>query len=121
MDSSDRLDVIARERGRSRSVRMAEKSYWVYILASGRIGTLYIGITSDLVRRVYQHRAKLTRGFTARYGVIRLVHFEQFDDPENAIRREKRLKKWKRSWKIDLIEKHNPQWDDLYPVIAGPA
>jgi len=98
---------------------MGQKSYWVYILASRIGGTLYIGITSDLVRRVYQHREKLGRGFTERYDVTRLVHFEQFDDPENAIRREKRLKKWTRAWKIQLIEQNNPNWDDLYQRIAG--
>ena len=98
---------------------MAGRSFWVYILASGLGGTLYIGITNDLIRRVYQHRNKLISGFTKKYGVIRLVYFEQFDDPENAIRREKRLKKWSRAWKIQLIEKDNPNWDDLYPRIAG--
>jgi putative endonuclease len=97
---------------------MAEKNYWVYILASRIGGTLYIGITSGLVGQIYQHRTKQTRGFTARYGVLRLVYFEQFDDPENAIRREKRLKKWTRAWKIQLIEKDNPNWDDLYPGIS---
>ncbi|MCW5690096.1 MAG: GIY-YIG nuclease family protein [Pseudolabrys sp.] len=97
---------------------MGQKGYWVYILASRIGGTLYIGVTSDLVRRVYQHREKHGRGFTQRYDVTRLVHFEQFDDPENAIRREKRLKKWTRAWKIQLIEQNNPNWDDLYPCIA---
>ena len=97
---------------------MGQRSYWVYILASKIGGTLYIGITNDLVRRVYQHRERLTRGFTRRYDVKRLVYFEQFDDPENAIRREKRLKKWTRAWKIQLIEKDNPNWDDLYPKIS---
>jgi putative endonuclease len=87
---------------------MGRKSYWVYILASRIGGTLYIGITSDLIRRVYQHKTKQTSGFTQHYDVIRLVHFEQFDDPENAIRREKRLKKWNRTWKIQLIEKESP-------------
>ena len=96
-----------------------ERCYWVYILASRIGGTLYIGVTSDLVSRVYQHRAKLVEGFTSRYHVGRLVHFESFADAENAIRREKRLKKWKRSWKIQLIEEKNPNWDDLYPAIAG--
>jgi putative endonuclease len=81
-------------------LEMAERHYWVYILASRIGGTLYIGITSDLVRRVYQHRVKQRRSFTKRYDVTRLVYFEQFDDPENAIRREKRLKKWTRIWKI---------------------
>ena len=98
---------------------MGQRRYWVYILASRIGGTLYIGITSDLVRRVYQHREEGGGGFTKRYGVSRLVYFEQFDDPENAIRREKRLKKWTRAWKIALIEKDNPNWDDLYPGIAG--
>ena len=97
---------------------MGQKSYWVYILASQLGGTLYVGITSDLIRRVYQHREKQTRGFTTRYDVTRLVYFEQYDDPENAIRREKRLKKWTRAWKIQLVEKDNPDWDDLYPKIA---
>ena len=97
---------------------MADRSYWVYVLASRIGGTLYIGITSDLVRRVYQHKAKQARGFTQRYDVTRLVHFERFSDPENAIRREKRLKKWPRAWKVQLIEKDNPNWDDLYPRIA---
>jgi putative endonuclease len=99
-------------------VEMGQRSYWVYILASRIGGTLYIGITNDLVRRVYQHRGRQTRGFTKRYDVNRLVYFEQYDDPENAIHREKRLKKWKRTWKIQLIEKDNPNWDDLYPQIA---
>jgi putative endonuclease len=97
---------------------MGERSYWVYILAGQIGGTLYIGITSDLIRRVYQHREQRTRGFTKRYGVTRLVYFEQYDDPENAIRREKWLKKWTRAWKIQLIEEGNPNWDDLYPKIA---
>jgi len=97
---------------------MGQKSYWVYILASRIGGTLYIGITSDLVRRVYQHREQQTRSFTQRYGVTKLVHFEQYDDPENAIRREKRLKKWTRAWKIQLIEENNPNWDDLWSSIS---
>jgi len=85
------------------------RHYYVYILASRTGGTLYIGVTNDLVRRVFEHKSKL----------IELVYFEQFDDPENAIKREKRLKKWNRDWKIRLIEKHNPNWDDLYPGIAA--
>ena|SRR5437588_6953528 len=97
-----------------------ERSYWVYILASRIGGTLYIGVTNDLIKRTYQHRTKLTGGFTKRYGVIRLVYFEQFSNVEAAIRREKRLKKWKRDWKIRLIERENPDWADLYRGIAGP-
>jgi putative endonuclease len=96
-----------------------EREYWVYILASRIGGTLYIGVTNDLVRRVYQHREKFVRGFTKKYQVHRLVYFEQFSTAEAAIEREKRLKKWKRSWKIELIEKTNPNWDDVYPVIAA--
>ena len=96
-----------------------DKSYWVYILASSIGGTLYIGVTNDLVRRVYEHRAGKVPGFTKRYAVHRLVYFEQFSDIENAILREKRLKKWNRSWKIRLIEERNPNWDDLFPAIAN--
>ena len=78
--------------------------YWVYILASGKHGTLYIGVTNDLVRRVHEHRSKAVRGFTSQYGVDRLVWFETYDDPASAIEREKELKKWRRGWKIRLIE-----------------
>jgi putative endonuclease len=98
---------------------MGARSYYVYILASRIGGTLYIGVTNDLVRRVDEHRLELTKGFTKKYGVHKLVYFEQFDDIENAISREKRLKKWNRAWKIRLIEELNPNWDDLYPGIAG--
>jgi putative endonuclease len=97
-----------------------ERSYRVYILASRLGGTLYIGVTNDLIRRVYEHRSKAVPGFTKKYGVSRLVYFEQFGDIEFAIRREKRLKKRPRTWKIRLIEEANPAWRDLYPAIAGP-
>ncbi len=96
------------------------RSYWVYILASRIGGTLYIGVTNDLIRRVYAHREKLAEGFTKKYGVARLVYFEQHSDIEAAIRPEKRLKKWNRAWKIKLIEENNPNWDDLYLMIARP-
>ena len=96
-----------------------ERIYWVYILASGLGGTLYIGVTNDLVRRVFEHRTDAIAGFTKRYGVHRLVYFEQFSDIENAIRREKRLKKWNRVWKVRLIEETNPNWDDLFAAIAN--
>jgi putative endonuclease len=99
---------------------MGTRCYYVYILASKIGGTLYIGVTNDLIHRVAQHKAKLIESFTEKYDVARLVYFEQFDDPENAIKREKRLKKWNRAWKVRLIEQHNPNWDDLYPEIAGP-
>jgi putative endonuclease len=98
----------------------AERYFWVYILASGIGGTLYIGVTNNLVRRVYEHRSDIVPGFTKKYGVHRLVYYEQFFDAENAIRREKRLKKWNRAWKVRLIEELNPNWDDLYPLIASP-
>jgi putative endonuclease len=96
------------------------RSYYVCILASSVGGTLYVGVTNNLVRRAYIHREKLVDGFTKKYDVDRLVHFEVFDDIENAIVREKRLKKWNRAWKVRLIEENNPNWDDLYPVIAVP-
>jgi putative endonuclease len=96
-----------------------DRVYWVYILASAIGGTLYIGVTNDLVRRVYEHKTNAVPGFTGRYRIHRLVYFEQFGDIENAIRREKRLKKWNRSWKIRLIEERNPNWDDLFPAIAN--
>jgi putative endonuclease len=98
---------------------MEPRSFYVYILASKIGGTLYIGVTNDLIRRVAEHQSKAVEGFTRRYGVDRLVYFECFDDVENAIHREKRLKKWTRAWKIALIEKDNPDWNDLYPGIAG--
>jgi putative endonuclease len=99
---------------------MGTRSFYVYILASGIRGTLYIGMTNDLVRRVYEHRLKAVKSFTEKYGIDRLVYFEQFDDAENAIKREERLKKYNRAWKIRLVEELNPNWDDLYPSIASP-
>jgi len=88
------------------------------MLASERNGTLYLGVTRDLVRRVYEHKTKAKPGFTKRYGVQRLVWFEVYDDPTNAITREKDIKKWQRAWKLRLIEEANPQWRDLYDEIA---
>jgi putative endonuclease len=90
------------------------KTYHVYILASKRNGTLYIGMTDNLARRVYEHRNDLIEGFTKRYRVHRLVHAEETNDVESALRREKQLKKWNRKWKLELIEKVNPEWRDLY-------
>ena len=92
--------------------------YWVSILASRKHGTLDIGVTNDLVRRVYQHKNKLIKGFTKEYDVVRLVWFETHDDVTAAIEREKKLKKWRREWKINLIESDNPNWDDLYSQIT---
>jgi putative endonuclease len=96
-----------------------DKCYWVCILASRIGGTLYIGVTNDLVRRVYEHRIGAVPGFSKRHQVHRLVYFESFSDVEYAIQREKRLKKWNRSWKIRLIEEANPNWDDLFHAIAN--
>jgi putative endonuclease len=93
--------------------------YYVYLLASSKHGTPYLGVTRDLVRRTYEHREKTHRGFTSRYNVTRLVWFETYDDPENAISREKDIKKWRRDWKIRLIEEANPDWGDLYPSISS--
>ena len=94
-----------------------EKSFFVYMLASGVNGTLYIGVTSDLRQRVWQHREGLTGGFTQQYGVKQLVWYEQQADAVTAIQREKQLKRWNRAWKIALIEHNNPQWQDLYDQI----
>jgi putative endonuclease len=93
-------------------------SYYVYILASRKDGAAYIGVTNDLVRRIYEHRTKVVLGFTSRYNITRLVWFEIYDDPISAISREKELKKWKRSWKVQLIEAQNPGWDDLHESIC---
>jgi len=91
-----------------------DKQFFVYLLASRKHGTLYIGVTNEIIRRVYEHKQKLVRGFTKRYGVDKLVYYEIFDDPESAIAREKQLKKWHREWKFRLIERDNPNWADLY-------
>jgi len=93
-------------------------SYYVYILASRKDGATYVGVTNDLVRRIYEHRTKAVPGFTAKYNITRLVWFEMYDDPIFAISREKELKKWKQIWKTKLIEATNPQWDDLYESIC---
>jgi putative endonuclease len=95
------------------------KTSYVYILASERNGTLYIGVTSNLVKRVWQHREGVADGFSKRYGVKRLVYFEVFEDMPEAIGREKAMKKWRRNWKIDAIEKDNPTWHDLFDEITA--
>ena len=89
-------------------------AYYVYIMASDRNGTVYIGVTNDLARRVYQHREGQISGFTKRYKVNCLVHYEAYDSVATAIQREKSLKRWPRKWKLELIEKDNPRWRDLY-------
>ncbi len=96
-----------------------EAGGWTYMLASGHYGTLYVGSTRDLVRRIYEHKEELMSGFTKKYGVKTLVWFEAHDSVRDAYARERRIKKWKRDWKIALIEENNPRWEDLYPGIAG--
>ena len=93
-------------------------AHYVYIPASRKDGVIYIGVTNDIVRRIYEHRIKAVPGFTAKYNITRLVWFEIYDDPTNAIPREKELKKWKRAWKVQLIEAQNPDCNDLYESIC---
>ncbi|WP_374375473.1 GIY-YIG nuclease family protein [Dongia sp.] len=87
---------------------------WVYIMTNAPNGTLYVGVTTDLVKRVWEHRTGALPGFTKQHGLKRLAYFESHDDINAAIQREKHLKKWRRDWKIELIERDNPRWDDLY-------
>ena len=98
---------------------MPAMPYYVYLLASKKHSTLYLGVTNDIVQRAYEHRTKAVPGFTKRYGIDKLVWFEVYDDVTTAIAREKELKKWRRDWKIGLIEQQNPGWVDLYPGIAS--
>ena len=95
-----------------------EKAYWVYILASKRNGTLYIGVTNNLSRRVWEHKEDVVEGFTKQYYVKLLVYYERYPDVRHAIQREKNIKKWSRAWKIDLIRSMNPEWRDLYDDLA---
>lgn len=95
------------------------KSYVVYILASGPNGTLYVGVTSNLIGRAYQHRNGMVEGFTKKYNVKDLVWYEIHEDVVAAITREKQIKKWNRAWKIELIQKENPRWQDLYPTLVS--
>ena len=96
-----------------------EKPSYVYMLASAQYGTLYIGVTTDLIKRVWQHKNKLADGFTKKYGINRLVWFEVHQNVLAAITREKQLKKWNRAWKLDFISEHNPRWLDLYDGLIG--
>lgn len=89
------------------------------MLASAHLGTLYVGSTRNLIKRVYEHREGLVPGFTRKYGVIRLVWFEGYGSVADAYAREQRIKKWRRAWKIAMIEESNPRWEDLYPSVAG--
>jgi putative endonuclease len=98
---------------------MSERQFYVYILASKRNGTLYVGVTNNLVRRVWEHKQGLAAGFTKQYGVNLLVYFEAHDNVEGAITREKQIKRWRRAWKLALIERENPNWRDLYAELAA--
>ena len=91
--------------------------YYVYMLASKPNGTLYVGITSNIIKRIYEHKEKYVEGFTKKYNISRLVYFEEYNDVKEAISREKCIKRWKRSWKIKLINENNPKWEDLYGEI----
>ena len=91
-----------------------KNQYYIYILANKRNGTLYIGVTSNLIKRLYEHKNNIIEGFTKKYNIHKLVYYETTNDIESAIRREKQLKKWNRKWKINLIENSNPEWIDLY-------
>lgn len=93
------------------------KSYHVYILASRRNGTLYVGVTSDLAKRIWEHKNNMVKSFSQKHALHRLVYFEAHEDPTEAILREKRIKKWNRQWKVDLINKSNPEWKDLYDKV----
>jgi putative endonuclease len=97
---------------------MVERTYYVYLLASGRNGTLYAGVTNDLVRRIGEHRDHLVEGFTSKYHVTKLVWFEVHTSIDAAIVREKQIKKWKRGWKLELFRDSNPDWVDLYPSLV---
>jgi putative endonuclease len=93
-------------------------AYYVDVLSNKPRGTLYVGVTNDLVRRVHEHREGVAAGFTKRYGLTQLVHFEKYDEPRLAIQREKNIKHWTRAWKLDLVNASNPQWRDLYSDIT---
>jgi putative endonuclease len=99
----------------------AEKCFYVYIMASKRYGTLYIGVTSNFVKRMWEHKNELADGFTKKYRVKMLVWYERHENAESAIIREKQLKEWKRPWKLELIEKSNPNWHDLYENLMDRA
>ncbi len=104
---------------RVQSKGTVKKAFHVYILASDRNGTLYTGVTGDLIRRIHEHKEDVVQGFTKKYGVHKLVYFEEHAEPTVAIQREKNIKHWIRRWKVELIEKTNPTWRDLYDEIAS--
>lgn len=95
------------------------KQYFLYIMASKKNGTLYVGVISDIIKRVYEHKEGIIKGFTSQYDIKTLVYYEVFKDVEEAIKREKNVKAWKRDWKLKIIEEKNPDWLDLYDDITG--
>ena len=113
-----RQSIICATRASDHIGGVIDRTFWVYILASRPGGTLYVGVTNDLVRRVYEHREGLVRGFTKRYGIKTLVYYEQHATAELAIQREKNIKHWPRAWKTRLIAQTNPTWRDLFEEIA---
>ncbi|MFA6547925.1 MAG: GIY-YIG nuclease family protein [Candidatus Magasanikbacteria bacterium] len=92
-------------------------TYYIYILSNQKNGVLYVGVTNNLLRRIHEHKQETIEGFTQKYHIHNLVYYEQYDDVRNAITREKQIKKWNRKWKTELIEKDNPEWNDLYPTL----
>jgi putative endonuclease len=99
-------------------LKNAMKQYFLYILASKKNGTLYVGVTGDLLKRIYEHKQNIVEGFTKKYNVHTLVYYERYSDIVEAITREKQIKKWNRKWKLKLIEDMNPEWKDLYAEIS---
>jgi putative endonuclease len=110
--SCEGRNPVVGTRGQGAGILMS--SYYVYILASKKNGTIYTGVTGDIYGRTYQHKSDAIEGFTKKYGVHTLVYYEEFDNPEAAINREKCIKRWKRDWKLNLIETTNPEWADLF-------
>lgn len=108
-------------RKRESPSKMREHRYYTYIMASRPQGALYIGVTGDLIKRVYEHKNGITKGYTEKYKCNMLVWYEEYSDVEQAILREKRMKKWNRDWKIELIERDNPEWRDLYPLLVDTS
>ncbi|UCH45994.1 MAG: GIY-YIG nuclease family protein [Nitrospiraceae bacterium] len=96
-----------------------KEEFYVYILSSNRNGTLYVGVTSNLIKRVWEYKNKFIQGFNRKYNIDKRVYYNQYRDAQNAIKREKRIKKYNRMWKLELIEKSNPEWKDLYNEITG--
>jgi putative endonuclease len=101
----------------SKNLSMSNYNYYVYIISNFNNKVLYIGVTNDLKRRIYEHKNKSIKGFSSKYNINKLIYFEQFNDINEAIQREKQLKKWNRSWKDELIKKLNPKWNDLFDEI----